>query len=103
MADISEAVRVKVASSMHQAPILDLVTTDEGSYSEEDPIPDPKRKTLKFGTLRTADSSILHKVVCLHKVVYTVMGKLAEYISPFSYSSMAIWQSWQQKSQHSVL
>ena len=64
---------------MHAAPILDLVTTDEESGSEEDPIPEPKRKTLKSGKHRTADSSVLHKVVWPHEVVYTAMGKPAEY------------------------
>ena len=59
----SEAIRAKVASRMHQAPVLDLVTTDEVSGSEEDPIPEPKRKTLKLGKLRMPDSSVLHKVV----------------------------------------
>ena len=64
---------------MRQALVLDLVTTDEESDSEEDPILEPKWKTLKSVTLRMADSSVLHKVVWPHEVVYTVMGKPAEY------------------------
>ena len=55
MADISEADRVKMASRMHQATVLDCVTTNEKSGSEEDPIPKPKTKTLKLGKLRMAD------------------------------------------------
>ena len=79
MADISKAIRAEVASRMCGAPILDLVITEEESDSEEDPTPEPKRKTIKLGKLRTADSSILHKVVWLHEVVYTAMSKLTKY------------------------
>ena len=75
MAAISEAVRAKVARRICQAPVLDLVTTDEESGSEEDSIPKPKRKSLKLGKLRKADSSILHKVVWPHEVVYIAMRK----------------------------
>ena len=63
VADISEA------SRMHQAPVLDLVITGEESGSEEDPIPE----------FRMADSSVLHKVVWSHEVVYTPTRIPAEY------------------------
>ena len=77
MADISKVVRAKVASRMRGAPVMDLATIDK--ESEEEPTPIPKRKTLKLGKIRTADSSVLHKVVWPHKVVYTATGKPAEY------------------------
>ena len=61
------------------APVVDLITTDEEPGSEEDPTPKPKRKSLKSGKLRTADSSVLNKVVWLHEMVYTTTGKSAKY------------------------
>ena len=39
----------------------------------------PRKRGLKFGKLRTADTSVLRKVVCPHEVVYMAAGKPAEY------------------------
>ena len=44
---------------------------DEGSSSEEEPIPIPqKKKALKSGKLRTVDSLVLHHVTLPHNGVY---------------------------------
>ena len=49
--DISEAVWTKVASKMREAPVIDLVISDE--ESEEEPAPAPRRKILKSSKVRT--------------------------------------------------
>ena len=101
VAGISEAIRAKVASRMHQTTILDLITTDEESGLKEEPTPEPKRKNLKSGKLRTADSTVLHKLVWLHRVVYTTTRKPAEYndIPIPLFSLPDIWQCCRQRSQ----
>ena len=79
MVNISDALRVKVAKWMRGAPIIDLVTLDKDSDLGEETIPVPNKKALKSGHVRVADSSVLHKVMWPYEVVYTAMGKTAEY------------------------
>ena len=67
VADISEAVREKLARRMRQAPVLDLDTTDEESASDKKPTPVPKKKTVKSGKLKTANSSVQNKAGFLKK------------------------------------
>ena len=64
---ISEATQAIVVSHMGGAPVLDLVTSDDESESEEEPSPASKKTSLKSGKVRTEDSSVLHTVVWPHK------------------------------------
>ena len=54
---------------MWSTPVMDLVTSHE-SDSGDKAIPAPRKRGLKCGKLRTANTSILHKVLWLHEVIY---------------------------------
>ena len=71
-----------------QSLVLNLNITDEESVSEEKPTAKPKRKNLTSSKLRTADSSVLHKVVWPHEVVYNTIGQPALYAN-FPYCSLS--------------
>ena len=75
VADISEAVREKVVHRMQQVPTLDIDSTEEKSVSEEEITPRPKKRKLKSGKLRTANTTIVHKVTWPHELVYRVSGQ----------------------------
>ena len=79
IADITEALRVNVTSMIRSALVLCLRISDKDSGSEEEALPIPKIKGLKSGNPRTADTSILRKVVWPHKVVYTSTGRPGKY------------------------
>ena len=58
---------------------MDLFTSDKDSDSGKEATPANRKKALTSGKIRIPDSSVLHKVVWPHKVVYTAIGKVAEY------------------------
>ena len=58
---------------------MDLIISDKDSDSGDEATPLPRKKALKSRKLQTTDSSVLHKVVWPHEVVYTAMDKPAEY------------------------
>ena len=70
--DMSDAVMAKVASHMRWASVMDVITSDKDSDVGEEPTPAPRK-------IRTANSSLLYKVVWPHEVMYTAAGKLVEY------------------------
>ena len=64
---------------MRSACVLGLVISDEDSRSEDEAIPVHKKRGLNSGMLQMVDMSVLRKVVCPHKVVYTSTGRPAKY------------------------
>ena len=58
---------------------MHLITSDKDSELEEEATLPPRKKALKLSKVRTTYSSVLHKVTWPHEVVYTAMGKPAEY------------------------
>ena len=94
MANISDAFMTNVTSRMRGASMADLVTSDGGSESEEEPTTAPKRKILKLGMVRTSDSSVLHKVAWPHEVsTPQQVSKLNMRVFPHCYSSVDTWLS----------
>ena len=69
----------KVSWRMRQIPILEVSSRDESSLEEELIAIPTKKKTLKSGKLRTADSLILHRIVWLHEMVYMAAEQPAVY------------------------
>ena len=58
--NISDAVRVKLASHMRGTPVLELPTTDEDCGPEEKvTTPSPKKRAIKSGKILRADTSVL--------------------------------------------
>ena len=72
VADISDAVRAQVANHMRGAPMMDFITSDEDPESGEKATTAPRKKALKSGKIRTTNSSVLHKVIWPHEVVYVL-------------------------------
>ena len=62
-----------MAHCIWQIPVLEVSTGDDGSSSEEEPAPiAQKQNALKSGKLRSVDYLVLHRVIWLHDMVYTV-------------------------------
>ena len=60
---ISEAMKAKVARRMRQAPVMDIVLSDEDSSSAADNhTPENKMKPMKSGKMITVGSAVIHKV-----------------------------------------
>ena len=78
--DITDKVRVKVASHMRGAPVLQLPTMNDNSRSKEQvTTPAPRRRGLNSGMIHTADTTVFHKITWPHEVVYTSTGQPTEY------------------------
>ena len=77
-AALTEVIRDKVAHKKRHA-LGPGPCTSEDSVSEEEATPVLKNNTLKSGKLRTDYSSVLHKVVWSHELVYTTAGQAAVY------------------------
>ena len=78
--DLAESMREKVARRMRQVPVLEVSSSDEGSAEDEELITShTKKKPLKSGKLRTANSPVLHHVMWLHQLVNTAEVQPAVY------------------------
>ena len=78
--NIADDVQVKVASCMRATQVLELPTMDDDSRSEvKVTTPAPRKRGLKSGKIRMADTTVLHKITWQHEVVYTSTGQPSEY------------------------
>ena len=69
---------------MKGASVLELPTTDEDfGFEDEVTTPAQRKRGLKSGKIRTADTTVLHKIIWPYEVVYTSTG-------PAEYEKMSI-------------
>ena len=72
-ADISEMVQERVTKHLRKALILDMITTEQESRSDDEARePWQKRKALKSGKIWTANTMVVKQITWPHKLVYGV-------------------------------
>ena len=74
--DMAEEINRCVTKWMRQLPAYSGATAKEGSTSEEEDQPAPRKgKKIKSGIDRTGATTVISKVTWSHEVVYTSAGK----------------------------
>ena len=72
---IPETVRRKLARHLRRTPLLVVETCTDESETDGEPAPRRKKaKALKSGKIRTADLTVIKRIMWSHELVYTSRG-----------------------------